>query len=79
MRGTTNLEDLAACDIVIEAIIEQLPAKKDLYAAARQDLPAAHDFREQHLFDFHHGNGRWLRSGPERFVGLHFFNPVPIS
>ena len=30
-----NLEDLKACDIVIEAIIEQLPAKKELYARAR--------------------------------------------
>src|SRR4029077_14399053 len=33
LRGTTNLEDLKGCDLVIEAIIEQVPAKRELYAA----------------------------------------------
>src|SRR5689334_10142673 len=33
LRGTTSLEDLASCDLVVEAIIEQLPAKKELFGA----------------------------------------------
>src|ERR1700722_11092645 len=41
LRGTTNLEDLKSCDIVIEAIIEQLPAKKELYAALDSICPAS--------------------------------------
>src|SRR6202789_4723712 len=32
LHGTTNLEDLKDCDLVIEAIIEQLPAKRELFA-----------------------------------------------
>src|SRR5712692_11979931 len=33
LRGTTSLEDLGGADLVIEAIIEQLPAKKELFGA----------------------------------------------
>src|SRR4029077_11187053 len=33
LRGTTNLEDLKDCDFVIEAIVELLPVKKDLWSA----------------------------------------------
>jgi len=33
LRGTTRLEDLNGCDLIIEAIIEQLPAKKELFGA----------------------------------------------
>src|ERR1700690_943947 len=33
LGGTTNLEDLKECDIVIEAILEQVPAKRELYGA----------------------------------------------
>src|SRR2546427_6475740 len=33
LKGTTAIEDLNGCDLVIEAIIEQLPAKQELFAA----------------------------------------------
>src|SRR5438477_2345645 len=33
LRGTTRKEDLADCDIIIEAIIESVPQKKEMYAA----------------------------------------------
>src|SRR5580700_10657204 len=39
LRGTTGLEDLQSCDIVIEAIIEQLPPKKELYIALDKICP----------------------------------------
>src|SRR6202043_2394760 len=41
LRGTTNLEDLKDCDIVIEAIIEQLPAKRELGTAVDKICPKA--------------------------------------
>ena len=63
LRGTTNLEDLKDSDLVIEAIIEQLPAKRELWTALDQDLPAAHDFRQQHFVAFHHRNGHVHASG----------------
>src|SRR6266478_3632881 len=43
LKGMTSIDDLKNCDLVIEAIIEQLPTKR-----------------------------------AQRFVGLHFFNPVPV-
>src|SRR6266571_3711601 len=33
LKGTTNKQDLADCDIIIEAIIENVPQKKEMYAA----------------------------------------------
>ena len=33
VKGTTSLEDLKDCDVIVEAIIEQLPVKRELFAA----------------------------------------------
>src|SRR5215469_7227026 len=33
LRGTTSLDELQDCDVIVEAIIEQLPAKRELFAA----------------------------------------------
>ena len=40
LRGTTNLEDFKDRDIIIEAIIEQLPAKRELYSALDKICPS---------------------------------------
>ena len=39
LHGTTNLEDLKDCDLIIEAIIEQLPAKRELWTALDKICP----------------------------------------
>jgi 3-hydroxybutyryl-CoA dehydrogenase len=77
IRGTTNLEDLKACDIVIEAIIEQLPAKKDLYVALDKICPANTIFASN-TSSISITEMAVVTRRPQRFVGLHFFNPVPI-
>ena len=41
VTGTTNLEDLMSCDLVIEAIVEQLPAKRELFIALDPSRPKA--------------------------------------
>jgi len=77
LTGTTALEDLQDCDLVVEAIIEQLPAKRDLFAKLDSICPPPVIFAS---------NTSWLTiteistatKRPERFVGLHFFNPVPV-
>jgi 3-hydroxybutyryl-CoA dehydrogenase len=77
LRGTTRLEDLAGSDLVIEAITEQLAAKKELFAALHRICPPETIFASNtsslSITEMAVASGR-----PERFVGLHFFNPVPV-
>jgi len=77
LRGTTNLNDLNDRDIIIEAIIEQLPAKKELYGELDKICPKhtifASNTSSLSITEMAAFSGR-----PERFIGMHFFNPVPV-
>ncbi len=77
LRGTTSLEELRDTDLVIEAIIEQLPAKKELFGALDKLCPKATIFASNtssiSITEMSTATGR-----PDRFLGLHFFNPVPV-
>jgi len=77
LKGTTAVEDLKNCDLVIEAIIEQLPAKRELFSALDKLCPASTIFASNTssltITEIATSTKR-----PERFVGLHFFNPVPV-
>jgi 3-hydroxybutyryl-CoA dehydrogenase len=77
LRGTTSLEPFREVDLVIEAIIEQLPAKRELYTALDKICPKttiyASNTSSLSITEMAVVTGR-----PDRFVGLHFFNPVPV-
>ncbi|HXZ31724.1 MAG TPA: 3-hydroxyacyl-CoA dehydrogenase family protein [Terriglobales bacterium] len=77
LKGTTSQKDLAHCDIVIEAIIENVPAKKEMYAAldgvVKKDAIFASNTSSISITELMTATKR-----PERFIGLHFFNPVPL-
>lgn len=77
LKGTIKKEDLADCDIVIEAIIENVPEKKQMYAAldsvVKKDAIFASNTSSISITELMTATKR-----PERFVGLHFFNPVPL-
>jgi 3-hydroxybutyryl-CoA dehydrogenase len=77
LKGTTKREDLADCDIVIEAIIENVPAKKEMYAAldgiVKKEAIFATNTSSISVTELMTATKR-----PERFIGLHFFNPVPL-
>jgi 3-hydroxybutyryl-CoA dehydrogenase len=77
LRGTAELADLAGCDLIIEAITEQLSAKKELFGALDGVCPPqtiyASNTSSLSITEMAVATRR-----PERFVGLHFFNPVPI-
>lgn len=77
LRGTTNLEDLKDCDIVIEAIIEQLPAKRELWTALDKICPKATIFASN-TSSLSITEMATFTQRPDRFLGLHFFNPVPV-
>lgn len=77
LRGTTNKSDLADCDIVIEAIIENVEEKKKMYASldaiVKKDAIFASNTSSISITELLTSVKR-----PERFIGLHFFNPVPL-
>jgi 3-hydroxybutyryl-CoA dehydrogenase len=77
LKGTTSLDDLADCDIVIEAIIENAELKKETYAAldeiVKKDAIFASNTSSLTITELSMATAR-----PKQFVGLHFFNPVPL-
>jgi 3-hydroxybutyryl-CoA dehydrogenase len=77
LKGTTSLEDLKDCDLIVEAIIEQLPAKRELFSLLDAICPASTIFASNTssltITEIAASTKR-----PQRFVGLHFFNPVPV-
>jgi 3-hydroxybutyryl-CoA dehydrogenase len=77
LKGTTDVDDLADCDIIIEAILESVPEKHKIYAAldkvAKKDAIFATNTSSISVTELMAVTNR-----PERFIGLHFFNPVPL-
>jgi 3-hydroxybutyryl-CoA dehydrogenase len=77
LTGTTRLEDLHACDIIVEAIVENLDEKAKAYAVLDSVLgEAAIVCSNTSSLCVTELASRTRR--PDRFAGLHFFNPVPI-
>jgi 3-hydroxybutyryl-CoA dehydrogenase len=74
---TTSLDDLEAVDIVIEAVVEDIEVKKDMFGRLDDICPAetlfASNTSSLTIVDMAAATGR-----PDRMVGLHFFNPVPV-
>lgn len=77
LKGTLNKQDLADCDIIIEAIIENIDIKKKMYAEldaiVKKDCIFASNTSSISITELMSATKR-----PERFIGLHFFNPVPL-
>ncbi|HSA93263.1 MAG TPA: 3-hydroxyacyl-CoA dehydrogenase family protein [Terriglobales bacterium] len=77
LKGTLKKEDLAGCDLIIEAIIENLDEKRKMYAAldaiVKKDAIFASNTSSLSITELMTSTQR-----PERFIGLHFFNPVPL-
>ena len=77
LRFTTALADLRACDIVIEAVVEDLDLKRSTW----QELDAlcpAHTIFATNTSSLTVVEQAVATRRPDRFVGLHFFNPVPL-
>jgi 3-hydroxybutyryl-CoA dehydrogenase len=77
LKGTTSLEDLKDCDLIVEAIIEQLPVKRELFGAL-DGLCPVHTIFASNTSSLTITEIAAATKRPQRFVGLHFFNPVPV-
>jgi len=77
LAGTTELSALADCDLVIEAIIENVDDKAAAYAAL-DDVLAPHALLASNTSSLCITELAARTKRPDRFGGLHFFNPVPL-
>ena len=77
LKGTTSLEGLKDCDLIVEAIIEQLPLKRELFSLLDAICPASTIFASN-TSSLTITEIAACTKRPQRFVGLHFFNPVPV-
>ena len=79
MSGTTSFADLADCDIIIEAIIENLDEKRTTYAELDQICKPETIFASNtSSISITEMMTATSAERQKRFIGLHFFNPVPI-
>jgi len=77
ITGTTKLGDLGDCDLVIEAAVENIAAKHEVFAALDAACgPNAIFASNTSSLSITEMAAKTKR--PARFVGLHFFNPVPL-
>ena len=77
LSGTSRLEDLADCDLIIEAIVENVDAKREMFAALEglvgDGTVFASNTSSLCITELASATRR-----PDRFAGLHFFSPVPL-
>lgn len=77
LSGSVKLEDLAGCDLVIEAVTENLAVKRDVFATLdRVCAPGA--VLATNTSSLSVTEIAAFATKPERVLGLHFFNPVPL-
>jgi 3-hydroxybutyryl-CoA dehydrogenase len=77
LKTTTALEDLKACDLVIEAVIENMAVKRELFAKL-DALLAPHATICSNTSSLCVIEMAAATKRPDRVAGLHFFNPVPL-
>jgi 3-hydroxybutyryl-CoA dehydrogenase len=73
---TTEVADLAGCDLVIEAVVEDLDAKREIFAELDRLVPRAVLATNTSALPVREIAAATKR--PDRVVGMHFFNPAPV-
>lgn len=77
IKGTTNLADLKDCDIVIEAIIENMDEKTKIFKEL-DGICGPHTIFASNTSSLPIGDMSAVTKRRDKFCGMHFFNPVPL-
>jgi 3-hydroxybutyryl-CoA dehydrogenase len=77
LRGTSNLDDLKDCDIILEAIVEDIEVKNEIWKTL-DGLCPEHTIFASNTSSLTIADMAAATRRPDRMVGLHFFNPVPV-
>jgi 3-hydroxybutyryl-CoA dehydrogenase len=77
IKGTTSMKDFADCDLVIEAAVEDMNLKKSIFAEldkiCKPEAIIASNTSCLSIIDL-----AMVTKRPDKVVGVHFFNPVPV-
>jgi 3-hydroxybutyryl-CoA dehydrogenase len=77
IKGTTKLEDMKACDFIVEAVLEVMDLKKEVFKAldeiCRPEVILSSNTSSMSITEIATATKR-----PDRVAGMHFFNPVPL-
>ncbi|MBK5101494.1 MAG: 3-hydroxybutyryl-CoA dehydrogenase, partial [Desulfobacteraceae bacterium] len=77
IKGTLELEDLKDCDLIIEAVIENLELKNEMFSVLDKLCPDS-TILTSNTSSLTVMSMAASTNRPDRFAGLHFFNPVPV-
>ncbi len=77
IKGTTDLSDMSPCDFVIEAVIEKMDLKKEVYREL-DGICKPEAFFASNTSGLSVTEMAAVTKRPEKFIGMHFFNPVPV-
>jgi 3-hydroxybutyryl-CoA dehydrogenase len=77
IQGTTNFDDLAECDLIVEAATENFEIKKQIFTKL-DDLVAQETILATNTSSISITKIAGVTNRPEKVIGMHFFNPVPI-
>ena len=77
IKGTTNTQDFSDCDLVIEAAVENMDLKKKIFAEVDKICPK-HTILASNTSCLSIIDIAMATSRPDKVLGLHFMNPVPI-
>jgi 3-hydroxybutyryl-CoA dehydrogenase len=77
IRGTLALEDFGQCDLVVEAAIENMAVKKEIFAKLDRILPP-HAILASNTSSLCVTEMASVTQRGDKVLGIHFFNPVPV-
>jgi 3-hydroxybutyryl-CoA dehydrogenase len=77
LARVTAVDDIAAADLMIEAVIEDAVTKEDVFRRADEALPA-HAILASNTSSIPITSLAAVTNRPDKVIGMHFFNPVPV-
>ncbi len=77
IKGSTRLDDFSDCDLVVEAAVENMDIKKKVFADLDRICPA-HTILATNTSCLSITEVSTATSKPDKVIGTHFFNPVPV-
>jgi 3-hydroxybutyryl-CoA dehydrogenase len=77
IKGTLDMKDFSDCDLIIEAIIEDMEEKKKVFSQLDEICPP-HTILSTNTSSLCITEMASVTNRPEKVLGLHFFNPVPV-